>query len=81
VLQVGSAMQRSMTHEDGGKKPVWQQTLVFGSVTPYDSELVVTLKNENTTSKDDVLGTARIPLSGVSGAVAGGGLEHHESRR
>jgi hypothetical protein len=43
VLQVGGHSQRSKTSEDGGKNPVWNQLMTF-NVTPFDAELVVTVR-------------------------------------
>lgn len=60
-IECGGQKLRSRTHIDGGRNPVWNETFSFQIIN--ENEIVVTIMDEDTFSKDDLIGVARIPLA------------------
>lgn len=60
VVECGAQKIRSRTHVDGGRNPVWNETMKFQIVN--DNEIVVTIWDADV-GGDDLIGTARVPLA------------------
>lgn len=59
VLMVGNEKQRTRTCQGGGKRPVWTDTLSFNST---DNMLRIQVYDEDTFSRDDVIGDGTVNL-------------------
>lgn len=61
VLKVGTASEKTKTHVDGGKNPIWNETFTF----QINDELEATaeLYDEDLLTAPDLLGTVSIDLA------------------
>ncbi|PNH07195.1 Elicitor-responsive protein 3 [Tetrabaena socialis] len=62
-LRVGGQERRSRTCIDGGRRPVWNETFEFNIINENGLEL--TLMDEDTLARDDLIGTASASLAVV----------------
>lgn len=60
MVTCGTQHYRSRTHIDGGRHPVWNETFEFNVIN--ENEIVVTIMDEDTLTRDDTIGTARVSL-------------------
>ncbi len=58
---MGGQEYRTRTAVDGGKNPVWNETFHFNCINENTAE--VTLRDEDTVSRDDHLGSAVVSLA------------------
>ncbi|KAG2493723.1 hypothetical protein HYH03_008236 [Edaphochlamys debaryana] len=62
-VRVGSQERRSRTCTDGGRNPVWEETFEYSILNENNIEL--TLFDEDTLARDDLIGTAQVSLATV----------------
>jgi len=61
VIKCGTQTVRSKTHIDGGRHPVWAQTFEFNIIN--ENTVEISVYDEDTLSRDDLIGTASVSLA------------------
>jgi len=66
VLSVGKTQRKSTVAKDQPSTPAWNETFTL-PVLETDTELLVTIKNDDTLGRDEEMGHTLIPLSLIHG--------------
>lgn len=63
IIKCGNQSVRTKTHTDGGRNPVWAQTFDFNIIN--ENTVEVSVYDEDTMSRDDLIGIATVSLAKV----------------